>query len=104
MAKDRTPDNARPSGGAPGPAPAAAGRAAAGRRQGRAHPPADQRRRRPQRPWGLIAAAVAVVVFAAAVITYAVVQVNEANANKVESLDEIEGLADLRATRPARTT
>ena len=46
----------------------------------------------PQRPWGLIAAAVAVVVFAAAVITYAVVQVNRANAGKVESADEIDGI------------
>jgi hypothetical protein len=32
------------------------------------------------------------VLFAAAVITYAVVQVNESNANQVESPDEIEGL------------
>jgi hypothetical protein len=46
----------------------------------------------PQRPWGLIAAAVAVVVFAAAVITYAVVQVNRANENKVEAADEIPGV------------
>jgi hypothetical protein len=46
----------------------------------------------PQRPWGLIAAALAVVVFAAAVITYAVVQVNKANADKVESIDEIAGV------------
>ncbi|MGY2084611.1 DUF3105 domain-containing protein [Blastococcus sp. SYSU DS0539] len=44
-----------------------------------------------QRPWGLIAGAVAVVVFAAAVITYAVVQVNEADALRVESIDEISG-------------
>ncbi|UOY01383.1 DUF3105 domain-containing protein [Blastococcus sp. PRF04-17] len=46
----------------------------------------------PQRPWGLIAAAIAVVVFAAAVITYAVIKVNEANANRIESVDEIEGI------------
>jgi hypothetical protein len=46
----------------------------------------------PQRPWGLIAAAVAVVVFAAAVITYAVVQVNAANADKITSADQIAGL------------
>jgi hypothetical protein len=46
----------------------------------------------PQRPWGLIAAAVAVVVFAAAVITYAVVQVNRSNADKVTSADQISGL------------
>jgi hypothetical protein len=46
----------------------------------------------PQRPWGLIAAAVAVVVFAAAVITYAVVQVNRKNADKVTAADQITGL------------
>jgi hypothetical protein len=46
----------------------------------------------PQRPWGLIAAAVAVVVFAAAVITYAVVQVNKAEASKVTSADQIKGI------------
>jgi hypothetical protein len=46
----------------------------------------------PQRPWGLIAAAVAVVLFAAAVITYAVVRVNEAEEARVDSVDEIEGI------------
>jgi hypothetical protein len=35
---------------------------------------------------------VAVVVFAAAVITYAVVQVNDANADKVTSADQISGV------------
>jgi hypothetical protein len=45
-----------------------------------------------QRPWGLIAAAIAVVVFAAAVITYAVVQVNRSNADKVTSADQIADL------------
>ncbi|MGY1680464.1 DUF3105 domain-containing protein [Geodermatophilus sp. SYSU D01176] len=46
----------------------------------------------PQRPWGLIAAAVAVLVFAAAVLTYAVVQVNEAEAGRVDSVEEIGGV------------
>jgi hypothetical protein len=46
----------------------------------------------PQRPWGLIAAAVAVLVFAAAVLTYAVLQVNEAESGRVDSADEIQGL------------
>jgi hypothetical protein len=46
----------------------------------------------PQRPWGLIAGAVVVVLFAAAVITYAVVKVNEANENKVSSPDDISGM------------
>lgn len=73
MAKDRKPASGRPAG-----------------KGGRTRPAADVVS--PQRPWGLIAAAVAVVVFAAAVITYAVVQVNEANAGRVESVDEIEGI------------
>ena len=46
----------------------------------------------PQRPWGLIAGALVVVLFAAAVITYAVIKVNESNANKVSSPDDIEGM------------
>jgi hypothetical protein len=45
-----------------------------------------------KRPWGMIAAALAVVVFAAGVIWYAVAQVNESNANRIESVDEIEGI------------
>jgi hypothetical protein len=44
------------------------------------------------RPWGLIAGAVAVVVFAAAAIGYAVVQVDRANADRIESVDEIAGI------------
>lgn len=44
------------------------------------------------RPWGLIAAAVAVLFFAVAVIGYAVVTVNRANANKVTSVDQIAGV------------
>ena len=46
----------------------------------------------PQRPWGLIVAAVAVAVFAAAVLTYAVLKVNAANADKVTSADDIAGV------------
>jgi hypothetical protein len=45
-----------------------------------------------QRPWGLIAAAVAVVVFAAAAITYAVVQVRQADAERIDAIDEIAGI------------
>ena len=45
-----------------------------------------------QRPWGLIAAAIAVVVFAAAVISYAVVQVDKAEAMRVDSVEEIDGI------------
>jgi hypothetical protein len=46
-----------------------------------------------QRPWGLIAGAVAVVVFAAAVLVYAVLKVQAANANKASSPSDIAGLA-----------
>ena len=94
MAKDPKPENGRASSGtsrggsgasrATGPRPGAQG----GR--GRTRPPANVVTQ--QRPWGLIAAAVAVVVFAAAVITYAVVQVNRSNADKVTSADQIAGL------------
>jgi hypothetical protein len=81
LAKDRKPasGNGRPAGKG---SPAGKG--------GRTRPAANVVA--PQRPWGLIAAALAVVVFAAAVITYAVVQVNKANADKVKSIDEIAGV------------
>ena len=81
MAKDRKPasGNGRP-----------AGKGGATVKGGRTRPAANVVA--PQRPWGLIAAAVAVVVFAAAVITYAVVQVNRSNADEVESVDEIDGV------------
>ncbi len=88
MAKDRKPDDARPRDGA---TLSGAGGNANRSKGGRTRPPTQvvvaQRR-----PWGLIAGALAVVVFAAAVITYAVVQVNEANADKVQSIDEIAGI------------
>ena len=82
MAKDRKPDATTGS----------AGRTGASRsgRAGRTRPPANVVA--PQRPWGLIAASLVVVVFAVAVIGYAVVQVNKANAGKVQSADEIDGL------------
>ena len=81
MAKDRKPasGNGRP-----------AGKGGATGKGGRTRPAANVVA--PQRPWGLIAAALAVVVFAAAVITYAVVQVNRSNADQVESVDEIDGV------------
>jgi hypothetical protein len=82
LAKDRTSDATRPkSGGAD---------ASRSGKSGRTRPPANVVA--PQRPWGLIAAALAVVVFAVAVIGYAVVQVNKANESKVESVEEIEGI------------
>ncbi|SNR44792.1 DUF3105 domain-containing protein [Blastococcus mobilis] len=81
MAKDRKPatGNGRPAGKR---APAGKG--------GRTRPAANVVA--PQRPWGLIAAAVAVVVFAAAVITYAVIQVNRSKEDEVQSIDEIDGV------------
>ncbi|WP_100498256.1 DUF3105 domain-containing protein [Geodermatophilus chilensis] len=83
MAKDRKPEPGRTRGGA-----SRAG--AAGGKGGRTRPPVSNVVA-PQRPWGLIAAAVAVLVFAAAVLTYAVLQVNEAEAGRVDAVDEIEG-------------
>jgi hypothetical protein len=88
LAKDRTPATGKDR-------PAGKGSSAAGRggggKGGRTRPVTNVVTA-PRRPWGLIAAAIAVVVFAAAVITYAVVQVNEANADKIESTDEIAGI------------
>ena len=84
MAKDRKPEPGRTRGGA-SRAGAASGKG------GRARPPVTNVVA-PQRPWGLIAAAVAVLVFAAAVLTYAVLQVNESEANRVDAVDEIEGV------------
>jgi hypothetical protein len=82
LPKDRTSDVSRTKSGGAG--------ASRGGKGGRTRPPANVVA--PQRPWGLIAAAVAVVVFAVAVIGYAVVQVNKANEGKVESVDEIQGI------------
>ncbi|MFQ1001498.1 DUF3105 domain-containing protein [Modestobacter sp. SSW1-42] len=84
MAKDPKPR----SGGATR-AGSTGGRAPGGK--GRTRPPANVVT--PQRPWGLIAAAVAVAVFAVAVLGYAVISVNRSNANKVTSADQIADLA-----------
>jgi hypothetical protein len=87
LAKDR-----KPATGTGGPAGKGgpAGRGGSSAKGGRTRPVANvvapQRR-----PWGLIAGALAVVVFAAAVITYAVVQVNKSKENEVEAVDEIDG-------------
>ncbi len=83
MAKDPKPQN----GGATR-AGSSGGRTPGGK--GRTRPPVNVVT--PQRPWGLIAAAVAVAVFAVAVLGYAVVSVNRSNANKVTSADQIAGL------------
>ncbi|SCX52409.1 Protein of unknown function [Klenkia marina] len=44
------------------------------------------------KPWGLIAAAVAVVVFAGAVIGYAVYAVNKSKADEITAADQIQGV------------
>jgi hypothetical protein len=92
VAKDPKPENGRASGGASrggsGSSSGSGQRPAGGK--GRTRPPVNVVT--PQKPWGLIAGALAVVVFAAAVIVYAVVQVNEANADKVTSADQIAGV------------
>ena len=92
MAKDRKPDDARPRGGATRSGGGNPNRPRTGGKGGRTRPPTQVVANAHKRPWGLIAGAVAVVVFAAAVIGYAVVQVNEANANKLESIEEISGV------------
>ena len=90
----RTDDDSEARGGSrTGPASEAGARPAG-------HPnSAVGRRTRPptqvvtqSRPWGLISAAVAVMVFAVAVIGYAAVAVNRANADKVTSVEQIAGV------------
>lgn len=78
MAKDRTRASSKP---------AAKGSTAT---RGRTRPPVHVVT--PQRPWGLIVGAVVVAVFAATVLTYAVLKVNAANADKVTSADQIRGV------------
>jgi hypothetical protein len=93
VAKDPKPVDGRANRGTPPRGASAAGKQGSARRdgqRGRTRPPADVVSA--QRPWGLIAGAVAVVVFAAAVLTYAVVSVNRANADKVTSPDQIADL------------
>ena len=95
MPNDRKTDNDRGGRAGSSRAPATkAGSRPAARTSGaggrRTRPPTQVVTR--QRPWGLISAAVAVVVFAVAVIGYAVVQVNRANADKVTSVEQIAGV------------
>ncbi|WP_448615820.1 DUF3105 domain-containing protein [Modestobacter sp. URMC 112] len=94
MAKDPKPENGRPSGGASrgGASPAGRGGGARGGGQGggRTRPPVDVVN--PPKPWGLIAGAIAIAVFAVAAIGYAVVRVNAENADRITSADQLEGL------------
>jgi hypothetical protein len=107
LAKDRKPDDSRaPRGGSGKPSGSGASRSSGsgGARPGTktaARPGGGKGRTRPptqvvtqqRKPWGLIAAAIAVVVFGAAVITYASIQVNKANEDKVTSISQIKGVA-----------
>ena len=88
MAKDPKPENGRATSGASRGGSRVPGKGSGGR--GRTRPPTSVVTQ--QKPWGLIAAAVAVVVFAAAIISYAVVQVNASNANRVTEASQISGL------------
>jgi hypothetical protein len=90
VAKDRKTDTATAKRSGSSRSGSGTGGARNGKAGGRTRPPVNVVA--PQRPWGLIAAAIAVVLFAAAVIGYAVVKVNESNANKVETPEEIEGI------------
>jgi hypothetical protein len=109
VAKDPKPENGgAPRGGTgssssgqrPGglPGKGAGGRSAGSRGpqgkgaqgKGRTRPPANVVA--PQKPWGLIAGAVAVAVFAVAVLGYAVVQVNRSNEDQVTDPDQIADL------------
>jgi hypothetical protein len=77
-------DPKSPNGGATR-AGASGGRTPAGK--GRTRPPVNVVTQ--QKPWGLIAAAVAVAVFAVAVLGYAVVSVNRSNADKVTDISQV---------------
>ena len=93
MAKDPKPENGRSSGGASRGGAGPAGRGGArsgGKAGGRTRPPVDVVN--PPKPWGLIAGAIAIAVFAVAAIGYAVVRVNAENADRVTSADQLEGL------------
>lgn len=94
MAKDNRPANGRSGGGSRGgsgsrPSPKSSARPQGGR--GRTRPVVGVVEQK--RPWGLIAAAVVVVVLAVAVLWYAIAKVNAANADKITSPDQITGLA-----------
>ena len=106
MAKDRTPGDRGRDGTARGGSSSAgkgasASRGAAGGR-GRTRPPTQVVTQ--SRPWGLIAAALAVVVLAVAAIGYALVQVQRAEAEAIESPDEIAGVESYEYEAGTHTT
>ena len=111
MAKDRKPDDTPTSRGGSGTKPSGASGTRSGTKtanrsttngtgrptgrpggsKGRTRPP-TQVVTAQRKPWGLIIAAIAVVVFGAAVITYAFVQVDKAHQDEVTSLSQIKGV------------
>jgi hypothetical protein len=95
LAKDRTPGNRGKGGPARGGSSAAGKGASATRNgggsRGRTRPP-TQVVTQARRPWGLIAAAVAVVLFAVVAIGYAMKQANDSEANEITDPDEIAGI------------
>ena len=88
MAKDRTSDDTRAQ--RTGASRSGAGPTGGRGKGGRTRPPVNVVT--PQRPWALIIASIAVVAFAAAVIIYALAQVEQANEGKVEKPEDIAGL------------
>jgi hypothetical protein len=90
LANDRKPSGGTATrGGSSGNRPSAG---KGGNRGGRTRPPTQVVAAAHRRPWGLIAGAIVIVLFAAGVLTYAAVKVNQANAGKVESIKDIAGV------------
>lgn len=69
-----------------------AGERGRGSGAGRGRPPARDVVNASRRPWGLVAAAAVVVLFATAVLSYALTRTDRAEAERVSSPDEIEGV------------
>jgi hypothetical protein len=95
LAKDRTPGNRGKGGPARGGSSPAGKTAPAARTggggKGRTRPP-TQVVTQQRRPWGLIAGAIAVVLFAVVAIGYAVVKARQSEADEITDPSEIQGV------------
>jgi Protein of unknown function (DUF3105) len=93
LAKDRTPGNRGTGGPARGgsSAPGKGASSARGGGKGRTRPP-TQVVTQQRRPWGLIAGAVVVVLFAVVAIGYAVTKANQSEADQISDPSEIAGV------------
>jgi hypothetical protein len=91
LAKDRKPDDSRRARGGSSASRSGTKTSARPTGKGRTRPP-TQVVTQPRRPWGLIIAAVVVVLFGVGAITYATVQVHKSNADRVTSPDQISGI------------